>query len=279
MIISHRKIDLWDKPLIEAIRIQPPYRLSVNFSQQACFIHYKKGKTLINSPAEQVLVNSDESVLLNCGTYFARLLEYPDGDYYEILVFHLHPETLRKLYRQDFPAVLKKEAARGYIQKLASQEIIHKFIENLYFYLGNPAVVSEDILQLKVKELILILLQTKNSTSIRELLVSLFSPHEMDIKEVIQRHLFSDISVQDLAGLCRMTLATFNRKFHALFNDTPAVYIKTQRLQRARHLLAVSTLTISEIAFQSGFNDIPHFTRSFKTQFGITPAACRASVH
>ncbi|HXD78405.1 MAG TPA: AraC family transcriptional regulator [Puia sp.] len=275
MIISHKKFDLWGKTLIETIIIKPPYRLSVDFPQQACFIYYKKGKTQINSPAEQVLVGSDESVILNCGTYFANLLEYSDGDFYEILVFHLHADTLKKLYRQEFPAFLKKGNEQPYIQKIASKDIIRKFIENLDFYFENPTFVNDDILELKVKELILILLQSKNSTSIKDLLRDLFTPRELNIRDIVQRHLYSNITVKDLAELANMTLATFNRKFTEVFQDTPANYIKTKRLERARDLLQVSTLTISEIAFQTCFNDVSHFSRSFKQQFKVTPASCR----
>ena len=277
MIIQHKKIDLWGKTLVEAITIQPPYRLSVDFSEQACFIYYKKGKTLISSAAEQVLIQSDESVILNCGTYVAHLLEYPDGDFYEILVFHLHPAILKQLYRQEFPAFLKKEDGDRCIQKVASQEIVTKFIDNLYFYFENPALINDDILELKVKELILILLQSKNAGSITDLLVDLFTPHEVNIKAIVQRHLYSAITVRDLAGLANMTLATFNRRFFEIFQDTPANYIKTRRLERARELLRVSSLSIGEIAFQTCFNDVPHFSRSFKQRFGVSPASYRES--
>jgi len=277
MITSHKKFDLWGKTLIETIRIQAPYRLAVNFPQQACFIYYKKGKTVINSPAEQVLIGSDESVILNCGTYFANLLEYPDGDFYEILVFHLDPEMLRKLYRKEFPDFLKRENGGRYIHKLASKDIVTKFVENLDFYFENPGVINDDILELKVKELILILLQSKNSASVTDLLADLFTVHEANLREIVQRHLYSNISLKDLAGLANMTLATFNRRFFEVFGNTPASYIKIQRLERAKELLLVSSLSIGEIAIQTCFNDLPHFSRSFKQQFKVTPASFRES--
>jgi len=277
MILHHKKFELWGRTLIEVIRIRPPYRLAVNFPEQACFIHYKKGKTLINSPTEEMLIQSDESVLLNCGNYFADLLAFPDGDHYEILVFHLHPDTLKQLYRQEFPALLKRDDGRPYLQKLASTAVVTKFIENLYFYFENPGLVNEDVLELKVKELILMLLQSKNARSIQDLLLGLFTPQEVNLKEVVQRHLYSPITVGDLAGLCNLSLATFNRRFFAQFQDTPASYIKTKRLERARELLRLSKLGIGEIAFQTGFTDIPHFSRSFKQEFGTSPALFRES--
>lgn len=276
MIISHKKFDLWNRTLIEVISIRPPYRLSVNFPDQACFIYYKKGKTLINAPTEQVQVKSHESVILNCGSYFANLLEYPDSDFYEILVFHLHPDTVKKLYREEFPRILKKSDDSQFIHKFVAQDVISKFVESLYFYFENPSIVNDEILELKVKELILILLQFRSSLSLKKLLLGLFTPHEVNIKEIVQRHLYSNITVKDLAELSNMTLSTFKRKFHEIFKDTPANYIKSKRLYRAKELLEVSTLTISEIAFQTCFNDLAHFSRSFKQQFKKTPASFRA---
>jgi AraC-like DNA-binding protein len=277
MILRHQKIDLWERTLIEKVSIKPPHRLTVNFSDEACFIHYKKGRTLINSPTEQMVIGSDESVILNCGTYFANLLEYPDGDSYEILVFHLHPDILKRLYRQEFPAFLKKEPGDAYMQKVESREIVQNFIENVYFYFENLTLLNDDILELKVKELILILMQTKNSHSIRDLLASLFTPLEVNIREVVHRHLYSNLLIKDLAELSNMTLASFNRKFIELFQDTPANYIRGRRLERAKELLRVSTLSIREIAFQIGFNDVPHFSRAFKQQFDMTPASFRTA--
>jgi transcriptional regulator GlxA family with amidase domain len=90
--------------------------------------------------------------------------------------------------------------------------------------------------------------------------------------------LFSDLSIEDLATLSNLSVSTFNRTFQTLFNDTPANYIKAKRLERARELLTISTLTASEIAFQTCFKDIAHFSRSFKAAFHCSPSAYRLSI-
>jgi AraC family transcriptional regulator, exoenzyme S synthesis regulatory protein ExsA len=275
MIISHKKFELWGQTLIETVNIRAPFRFSVRFPQQACFLYYKQGKTVIHSAYEQVEIKSDESVILNCGNYFADLLEYPEGDFFDIIVFHLHAETLKKLYRQEFPSFLKKDGATRSIGKIASGDVVRGFIENLDFYFENPALINDDILELKVKELVLILLQSKNAESIRSLLRELFMPYEVNLRELVQRHLFSGIAIKDLAGLASMSLPTFNRRFYEIYDNSPASYIKAKRLERARELLEVSSLSISEIAFETCFKDIPHFSRSFKQRFRVSPASYR----
>jgi AraC-like DNA-binding protein len=58
---------------------------------------------------------------------------------------------------------------------------------------------------------------------------------------------------------------------------TPSAYILRRRLERAAELLAGdATLSITELAFELGFNDSAYFTRCFRQQFGAPPSAWRA---
>ena len=279
MILAHQKFDFGDKSLIEKIIIQAPFRFASNFHDEACFIYFLEGKTKINSPHEQKWVEPEESVLLKCGSYFSDLLKYSTAERYEILVFHLYPNILREIYSNEIPAFMMPAENKPFIHKVAPNDIIKKFIESLYFYFDNPGLVSEELLKLKIKELVLLLVQTKNAESIISLFSDLFTPRNLSVKEVVTGHLFSNLSIDDLANLSNLSVSTFNRTFQTLFNDTPSNYIKAKRLERARELLTISSLTVSEIAFQTCFNDVAHFSRSFKAAYHCSPSAYRLSVN
>jgi AraC-like DNA-binding protein len=278
MVLHHQKFDFGDKCLIEKVVIQAPFRFSVNFHDEACFIYFFEGKTKINSPNEQIRIEPEESVLLKCGSYFADLLKYSNADRYEILVVHLYPDILRRIYKHDIPSSVKHSDNKSFIHTIASHDIVKQFIESLYFYFNNPELVSDDLLELKVRELILLLVQTKNAASIAGLFADLFTPRNTNIKEVVNNHLFSGLSIEDLANMANLSVSTFNRTFQTMFNDTPANYIRMKRLERARDLLAMSSLTISEITFQTCFNDVAHFSRSFKAVYRCSPSVYRLSV-
>lgn len=278
MVVTHQKFDFGDKCLIEKVIIQAPFRFAVNFQDEACFIYFAEGKTKINSANEQTEIEHQESVLLKCGTYFADLLKYSNADRFEILVFHLYPDILRKIYKNEIPTFLKPSQKNAFIHKVATDDLIKNFIESLYFYFDNPQAVSDELLELKVKELVLLLVQTKNAESVVSLFSELFTPRNLNVKEVINSHIFSHLSIEDLANLSNMSVSTFNRTFQTMFNDTPANYIKTKRLERAKELLSVSSLTVSEIAFQTCFNDVPHFSRSFKAEHSCSPSEFRLSL-
>lgn len=263
---------------MEKIIIKAPFRFATKFQNEACFIYFLEGKTKINSGQEQETIKAEESVLLKCGTYFADLLKYSEGDKYEILVFHLYPDILREIYTNEIPSFIKPSKNKSLIGKVAPNDIIKKFVESLQFYFDNPDLVSDELLKLKIKELILLLIQTRNAPSVLNLFSDLFTPRNLSVVDVVNNHLFSGLSVNDLANLANLSVSTFSRTFQNIYNDTPANYIKKQRLERAKELLSVSSLTISEIAFQTCFNDTAHFSRSFKDEYKINPTAFRSSL-
>ncbi|MCB0854187.1 MAG: helix-turn-helix transcriptional regulator, partial [Bacteroidetes bacterium] len=68
-----------------------------------------------------------------------------------------------------------------------------------------------------------------------------------------------------------MSVSNLNRKLSALVDQTAGKLIRSMRLQRAADLLKQNAASISEIAYDMGFNSHTAFTRSFKQQFGVSP--------
>ena len=90
----------------------------------------------------------------------------------------------------------------------------------------------------------------------------LFNPDEYSFKEIIQNNLYEDLSVDNLAMLTNLSTSSFKRKFKEVFDDSPAHYIKTKRLEKAADLLVVSNQRITDICYECGFSDIGHFSTS-----------------
>lgn len=53
---------------------------------------------------------------------------------------------------------------------------------------------------------------------------------------------------------------------------TPYQYLMSQRLEQARIALSSGAVNIALTAHELGFNDQSHFTRAFKSHFGMTPS-------
>src|SRR6266851_1243327 len=69
----------------------------------------------------------------------------------------------------------------------------------------------------------------------------------------------------------------FNREFRRLYRMNAAQYIRRLRLEWAAERLRKPDQSLAEIASAAGFADQSHFTRRFKRQFGMTPAAFRVA--
>ncbi len=83
-------------------------------------------------------------------------------------------------------------------------------------------------------------------------------------------------TVQELAALVPLSVYHFLRLFKAVVGQSPSQYILHSRLRAAASRLLVSRAPVSEVALQSGFNDISHFNSCFRRQFGQSPMRWRA---
>ncbi len=83
------------------------------------------------------------------------------------------------------------------------------------------------------------------------------------------------ITLSQLASSCGVTPAYLCRLFRRYLGITPWQCLKSLRLRVARHLLQETSLSIADIAFLSGFNDLRHFQRLFRKAYGVVPSAMR----
>ena len=72
-----------------------------------------------------------------------------------------------------------------------------------------------------------------------------------------------------------MSRAQLLRRLKSITGNSPAYYIKNLRLAKAKELLETTDVTISEAAFQTGFNSPSNFTKVFTEKYGITPSQFR----
>lgn len=95
----------------------------------------------------------------------------------------------------------------------------------------------------------------------------------------IERHLAGPIDVADVAAHCGVS----TRYLHAAFADEGlriGAYVRARRLERARAALrnpAWRGRSVTEIALCSGYADAAHFSRAYKTRYGVTPREDRAA--
>jgi AraC family transcriptional regulator len=87
----------------------------------------------------------------------------------------------------------------------------------------------------------------------------------------VDEHLAEDIRLADLAHLAGLSPFHFARSFRRATGTSPHQFVIGRRLEKARHLLLIGRMTLTQVAYECGFADQSHLTRHFKRAFGVTP--------
>ena len=94
--------------------------------------------------------------------------------------------------------------------------------------------------------------------------------------DYIEKSYMNPITLQEMAQVSGMAINRFASSFREFFHQTPIEYLNSYRMERACILLINTALSITEIAYQCGFNDSSYFVKVFKRYKGVTPKKYRS---
>jgi signal transduction histidine kinase/ligand-binding sensor domain-containing protein/DNA-binding response OmpR family regulator len=96
------------------------------------------------------------------------------------------------------------------------------------------------------------------------------------VVKAVQEHIDdSTFGATELAQHLAMSDSQLYRKLKAISNTSTAIFIRQVRLEKAKDLLKTTDLSISEIAYATGFNDPNWFSKAFKEEFKASPSEFR----
>ncbi|GEM51766.1 helix-turn-helix domain-containing protein [Empedobacter brevis] len=172
-------------------------------------------------------------------------------------------------------------------------EILNYFVSeedlliNSFFNLLNDRTSLKEkvnrldyIFQLKMKELTYLILQSKARKLLIDQSISQNNPL-FDVINYIHSNFKSKIKIEELAKLACMSESKLFLKFKENFGCSPNHFIIHKRLEYAYSILSSNqhNLTISEISYRCGFNNVEHFNRKFKEVFAVTPGKIKQLNH
>lgn len=91
----------------------------------------------------------------------------------------------------------------------------------------------------------------------------------------MEQHMANPLPIHEFSARLNLSVRQLERLFHDHLHMRPMTFYRLIRLRYAYHLLQQGQLTITEIALETGFADSAHFSRRFKSMFGMTPKAAR----
>lgn len=198
------------------------------------------------------LVISDIMMPLMDGVELAKKIKT------ETLTSHIPVILLTSLGSEEKQLEGLKAGVSDYITKPFTFEILASRIRNL--------LMQQELLQKRFQKQIEVNPSEITITPVDEKFLK-------QALEIVEKNIDRpEFSVEDFSRDMFMNRVTLYRKILSITGKTPIEFIRLIRLKRAAQLLQKSGMSVSEIAYEVGFNNPKNFAKAFKEEFGITPS-------
>ncbi|WP_298321184.1 AraC family transcriptional regulator [uncultured Aquimarina sp.] len=274
------QIMLYDKPIFSWYELSTPIEQELSLPSESCFAYILQGD---NQDVTKLgfLATKGTVILSLCGKTMVHSFSKIETGNISTIVVHFNQKVLQKVFDGEKPKFWKEldyPLKKDSFQEDASALVKAYFMSVAKFF-EHKTALNEEILVVKLKEIILLLLQTEESSHLNLIIRRLFSDKTFSFRKVIEANLYEPLNLQRLAAMTNNSMASFKRKFNKMYDSTPAKYITQKKLEKARSNLAFSQNSIKEICYDCGFINPSSFSRMFKNEYGYSPTEFRKNLN
>lgn len=274
---SHQTLSLRGLPLFSRVHAETPTSELLDLPPQACFVYILGGSGQALSESGEIVAEAGRAILSLCGLTVAGILsEHSEGSL-DAIVVHFHRDLLALVFEEEKPTLWEELAApvTEYVVQFAAGELVRHSIRGIVHLFENQVALTEDLLRLKLMEVVLLLLRADRSEAVRQIMRSLFSERTFGFEELVEAHVLSARSVGELAVATNTSLSTLKRRFREVYGTSPRKYMLAKRVERVASLLTVSDEPIGAVGYACGFESPEHLSRAFRRAYGTSPSQYR----
>lgn len=231
------------------------------------FTHVIAGTLRLRVGSETMDIQAGDSVLLKKDQLIKGIKLPPENGEFKSMSVFLDEPALRS-FGEEYHTVVNKPYEGPSFIRLKKDPLYDSYVESLWSYLKDAS--NEALTTLKVKEMILLLLQLDADT--KSLLFDFNTPAKIDLEGYMNRHYTFNVDLKRFAYLTGRSLATFKRDFDKIFHTSPSRWLQQKRLQAAYQLIKDQGRRPSDVYLEVGFEDLSHFSFAFKKNFGVAPS-------
>jgi len=240
------------------------------------FVFVTSGKKMWKSIYNEYIVKTGDSLFVKKGANLVH--QYFDEDYCALMVFI--PDDFIKRFMTRFAGVIRNLPDYGSeidaVIRIQLDEFLEGYVNSLASFLGAQLMPDKNLLILKFEELLLNIFTRPLHKEVAQYLCSLNKDQSTLVRQVMEENFAYNLKLEAFANLCNMSLSSFKRTFNTIYKTAPGKWLTQKRLDFANHLLLTTDKNISQISFESGFEDTSGFIRVFKQKFNHTPNRYRS---
>ena len=155
------------------------------------------------------------------------------------------------------------------MNNLELSDIINRMINiGLYDHSNTKDIIAD----LTLRELLIRLMQTQARTIIDMNYFQMSNQNRFaHVVKYIKDNITEKLDIDTLCSKACMSRPNFFRKFKQTFGISPAEFVLEEKIKFARKILSNGNYSVSEVCYMTGFQNLNHFIRAFKTSQGTTP--------
>ncbi len=216
-----------------------------------------------------ITVRAGEILFIPRGLYHITDLLPKEGNFHSLLFYFEEAIVQQFLSTVQVKEITKKDIPE--FLKLGSNATISLFAESLIQIYQTQNLKDKRFLSLKIQELLHLINGLMTEQKFTEFLFQLTLPKKRNIKTFIEHNFDKPLKVEDYAYLTGRSVSTFRRDFKDQFAITPKKWLKEKRIEKAVNLLQSQELSVTQLAYEVGYENISYFIKEFKTQVGQSP--------
>lgn len=245
------------------------------WTNQSYFVYVLEGKKIWHIPGKAFELTQGQCLFVKKG---AHIIEQVFDATFCLIVFFVSDDFITHTLRDHQPGkpVSTQSGNIPAVAYIDADNSLHAFFNSIATYFMDHQEVNKSLLELKFRELILNVAGNPRNETVTSYFHSLVANNAGEtMRKTMEENFQYNLRIEDYARICGRSLSAFKRDFETHFSTTPGKWLLTRRLQHARILIHTSEKSISEIAFESGFENTSHFSRTFKQYYGYPPTGLR----
>lgn len=198
----------------------------------------------------------------------ATLIKYPkDGRLYKAVVIRLTTSYLRDYYtKKELGSLLPYSSG---ILPLDKNPLLESYFASVIPYFELETKLPERLVAIKLEEALEILRSV--NTNIDSILSDFSESGKINLADYMEKNFMFNIPIEKFSYLTGRSLTTFKRDFKKAFHTTPQKWLTKKRLELAHYQLSERRRKPVEVYYEAGFENLSHFSFSFKKHFGYSP--------
>jgi len=244
------------------------------YLQDHVLLVVQEGVYMVRHGEEEYTVRKNEMILLHKGIVieYEKYGEEDSKHVLDYMMFFLKDEVIHEFMKlSNLPSSKSDLPASAAVHSV--NERLLSYMASLKPYFKEPEGIQDELIKLKMLELLFDILDADKG--LMNQILELRQQRPTSIIEVMEKNVLTPVSLQDLAYLSGRSLSTFKREFRKVYNEPPFQWIRNRRLEKAKELLTHSGISITEVCFATGFENVSHFSKVWKKKYGVSPSAMR----